>query len=641
MRRKLLVSLACAAVLTAALFLVRNFWKAHLALGIASAGVAASRGIDFTIETLGDRARGRFERPLTAAGFRSVAEFAGDLYVSSHSSLRRYSADGSLKQTWFVGVELPPYPLESLAVRRGIGTPELWIATEGAGVLIYDGKRFRQLLPAHAQERKISALLSLSNGRVVLGTPDAGVLITDTRRLDFLHPQFAHTRVTALAGDEDELWIGTRDAGVWLWRSGEATHFLSELPDPQVLSICKDGERTWVGTPFGIAEFASGRFTRPLAEGVFAQSVVEDGDILSVGTVDEGIVRVALAARLKPAAMSGSAAGHASPNILELKKIAGMTLAVSSDRIALIPSGDPVVVAPENSLSDGHVSALHLDSRGRLWIGYFDRGLDIAEPGSTRLLKHIESDVLFCVNRIREDPETHTTGVATANGLALFDSSAQLRQTLDSRHGLMSNHVTDVLFSHSSVAGQLSFAAATPAGITFVDGGSFASLSAFQGLVNNHVYTLAGNGAHLLAGTLGGFSLLGGQSVRSSYSTANSALRQNWITASAAVNDDFYLGTYGSGVIRVGRDGAITRFRDFEKERIEINPHALLESNGVLYAGTAGQGLAVLRLGGTRWQFVRQGLPSLSVTALAEGYGVLYVGTDNGLVRLTDRGSAP
>jgi ligand-binding sensor domain-containing protein len=37
-----------------------------------------------------------------------------------------------------------------------------------------------------------------------------------------------------------------------------------------------------------------------------------------------------------------------------------------------------------------------------------------------------------------------------------------------------------------------------------------------------------------------------------------------------------------------------------------------------------------------RWSLVAQGLPSLNVTAFAERDGELYLGTENGLVRIAE-----
>lgn len=194
----------------------------------------------------------RFEPVLKTSEFESAAEFAGDLYVCNSSALFRYS-EGGLTQTWHTGIELPPTRLLSLTVRTGIENTELWIATAGAGILIYDGLTFRQLLPQDPALRKISALLPLSNGQVLAGTPERGLYISDGKSLRVFHPQFLKTEVTALAGDENHFWIGTKADGAWLWRGGEAYHFSVDLPDQQVLSLAVTGDDAWVGTPLGVS----------------------------------------------------------------------------------------------------------------------------------------------------------------------------------------------------------------------------------------------------------------------------------------------------------------------------------------------------------------------------------------------------
>jgi ligand-binding sensor domain-containing protein len=241
------------------------------------------------------------------------------------------------------------------------------------------------------------------------------------------------------------------------------------------------------------------------------------------------------------------------------------------------------------------------------------------------------------VNRIKGEPGGRTVAVATANGLALFDRSRRLGQVLDRKTGLIASHTTDILFRRTS-SGESSLVVATPAGLSFIQNGSISSLYAFQGLVNNHVYTIAERGDDLLAGTLGGFSILRNGLITASYTTANSGLRQNWITASAVDGASIYLGTYGDGVVRLTPQNSLEPFVTVEGrgERVEINPNALLVTAKGVYAGTAGQGLAVLRKGSGRWHAVRDGLPSGNVTALAERNSLLYIGTDNGLVAIPE-----
>jgi ligand-binding sensor domain-containing protein len=619
-------------------------WRAQITLKKAAIEVRGSSELPFSFESAPNYASARFEVVSAPADFRTAAPFDGDLFVGGKSGLFRYSSDGTLKQSWLAGRELPAAELTALAVRRGIGSPELWIATNGAGALAFDGHSFRQLLPAEAGYRKITALLALSGGRMLLGTAEHGLLVTDAVTLRQFHPLFAKTQVTALGGNEDELWIGTRGAGAYLWKAGRSQQFLTELADPQVLSIATAPGRAWLGTALGISEIredgpaGDSHFARGLAQGTFAQALAldESSHRLVIGTLNEGVFQVPLDAAVpRPRPRSGEQRSANEPPVESLLATADGVAAVTPQALALVGTRKTLVASSGAQLADGHIAALLADGAGRLWVGYFDRGLDLISPRDA-LPRHWEDDRLFCVNRIRESA-TGAVAVATANGLALFDAGGRLAQVLDRKSGLIASHVTDVLFRRDD-SGEPSMVVATPAGVSFVEGGSVTSIYAFHGLVNNHVYTLAEREDGILAGTLGGFSLLKNGMVTASFTTANSGLKQNWITASASEGGTTYLGTYGAGVIQLRADGALEAYETVERrnERVEINPNALLATRRAVYAGTAGLGLAVLPRGAGRWHYVRQGLPSLNVTALASRDGILYAGTDNGLRRIRE-----
>jgi ligand-binding sensor domain-containing protein len=258
-------------------------------------------------------------------------------------------------------------------------------------------------------------------------------------------------------------------------------------------------------------------------------------------------------------------------------------------------------------------------------VGYFDRGLDVWDPATGRV-SHFEDEHLFCVNRIalRKDG----AAVATANGLVLADREGKTRQVLTRSEGLIANHATDVLLDETGMV------VATPAGITFLTSSGTFSIYAFHGLVNNHVYALAAAGGRIFAGTLGGLSVLEGGTVKASYTTANSLLRHNWISAATAAGDQIFAGTYGAGVYRF--DGATWHGFPDLREGFEVNPNSMAATEGAVFAGTLTRGLAIYNRANGRWNFFTSGLPSGNVTAVAAGSGNLYIGTDNGLVRMAE-----
>jgi len=628
-----------------------TLWSARQAASIATQRVRADSLAGFSVRNL-DPANAPIE--VLAAGDLTAdgAAFDGKLYLAGNGGVSEYLADGSPGRRFRPGVELPPAPVTALAVGVLPNSPgrELLIGTGGEGLIVFDGSRLWQMRPHDAAARKVTALLPTGSGRLLLGTESAGVLAYDGRHLQTFHPSLARLHVTALAGDAADLWVGTLDQAVVHWHAGQVERWGNDmsrqsngLPDAQVLAIQLAGDLAFVGTPMGVAAFRAGRFDRVLAPGVFANTLLLRGRDLLIGTFDQGVIRVPLETRpVRPAAFARSLTGGP---VRLFESGAGPWPATPASAVfALTDSGlhqlsgegtwSPVVgpqavpqAGPQRGqLTNANISALAVDESGRLWVGYFDRGLDIVDAGR---VTHLEDDALFCINRIATDAETRQVAVATANGLAMFDASGRLRQVLRKREGLLADHVTDVRF----IRGQT--VAATPAGLTFFDTGGPHSVSAFQGLVSNHVYALGADGDSLLAGTLGGLSVLSRGAVTASYTTANSRLKHNWVTAIARVGQDWFVGTYGAAVMRLTPAGAWEQFDDLKTAAV-INPNAILTTAAHVYAGTLGGGLLVYDRDKGRWRTSATGLPSMNVTALAASGGALYIGTDNGLVRIAE-----
>lgn len=609
-------------------------WRATRALQTATREVQSEREIRFSVQALPDPPEQTFEPISTPTVFFQAAQFHNDLYIAGSAGLSQYNASGTLVKHYGVGQELPSSPLVAIApaVLADSGEQELVIATAQEGLLLFNGRAFRQILPQDAGARSITSVLPLASGHLLLGTKKRGVLLYDGKKITVLHPTLSGVYVTTLAGTESDLWVGTLSRGVLHWHAGETESFGEQqgLPDPQVQSIAIAGDRTYVGTVLGVAVFERGRFSRTLAPGVLATALLPTASQLQVGSEDQGVIAVQLEAR-RP---NPSSAGPF--NLGEVRQLFGMGGGV----YALTRSGlyrmrahafgwQPVLQPGAATLSDRNISALATDSRGGLWVGYFDRGLDRLESDHGPVT-HFENEHVFCVNRIFPNPKDGTIDVATANGLVRFDGAGSQEQVLTRADGLIADHVTDV------VPYQDGLALATPAGLTFLDHGGARSMYAFQGLVNNHVYALGVSGDALMAGTLGGLSLLDKGEVRLNYTTATSGLKHSWITAVVPVGPEWMVGTYGAGVLGLDRLG---HFHSFEHAtgQLEINPNAMLVTRDHVFAGTLGHGLYVYERESERWFAIEQGLPSSNVTALATANGYLYVGTDNGLVRVPEQ----
>jgi ligand-binding sensor domain-containing protein len=560
------------------------------------------------------------------AVFNDATVFEGNLFIAGPSGLSKYDgASGAIEAHYNVGAELPPAPLTALAVGLAGDSQELWIGTWGEGLAAFDGRSFRQIRAEDARLRKITAILPADTGRILIGTEKAGVLVYDGHTLAPFHPSVADIPVTALAGNDTDLWIGTLDRGLLHWKAGAPETLDDVLPDKQILSLALHAEVLYAGTGVGIAEIRGGKMARVLAPGYFAQTLLAQGDKLYVGTLEEGMFAVPLDAHPGRLSQLGEARICPECSIRKILAIDGEIYALAED--SLWHGSEPVIRREDALLADRNIAALKMDSTGRLWVGYFDRGLQILDANGGRG-QHLEDDHLFCVNRIAHDSARGVSAVATANGLVLFDATTSRRRVLGQADGLIANQVTDIVLRPDG-----SMIAATPAGVSFIDAQGIRSIYAFQGLVNNHVYALASDGARTWAGTLGGLSILDGSAVQASFTTANSGLKHNWITAIVPVEKDFFVGTYGAGVLRITDRGVWETFEDL-RGTIEINPNAMAATPRAVFAGTLDRGLAIYNMASGRWTFFTAGLPSPNVTAIEARGGMLYIGTDNGLVKL-------
>lgn len=608
-------------------------WRSSQAIRSASEDVRAEHEFRFVARPLPQTINAGFELISSPAIFFQAARFEDHLYIAGPAGLLEYTPEGALLHQYAVGRELPGSPLIALAtgVLTDAHEPELVVATANDGLLAFNGRSFRQILPAGDDARAITAILPVPSGHLLFGSKKRGVLVYDGRKISVLHPTLDAVYVTSLAGNESDLWVGTLNHGVLHFHAGATESFAEAqgFPDPQVQSLAISGDTTYAGTATGVAVFNNGRFSRVLAQGVMATALLATPTQLYVGSEDQGLILIPLEGR-RPNPNQGP--GTQLPEIRQLFTSGDAVFAVARNglyRMNLRAFGWQRVLETHSTvLTDRNISALAADSTGRLWVGYFDRGLDLL-PADGRVT-HIEDEHVFCVNRILPDPKTGTIDVATANGLVRFDNSGGEQQVLTRADGLIADHVTDVAAYRDGLA------LATPAGLTFLDASGARSMYAFHGLVNNHVYALGVSGDELIAGTLGGLSVLNKGDITANYTTASSNLKHNWITAVVPVGSEWMVGTYGAGVLGLDRSG---HFRSFEigSGQFEVNPNAMLVTSSYVLAGTLGQGLYLYDRQSARWSAIRDGLPSSNVTALAAANGYIYVGTDNGLVRIPEQ----
>jgi hypothetical protein len=423
-------------------------WHVERVLGGANRDAAQKNRFDVEERTLGAQPNPGFEGISAPAVFKSAALFQGQIYLAGPAGLYAYAADGTPEHIYRIGMDLPAAPLGEMAVGmpNGARQPELLVATLGEGVLAFDGQSFRQIRARQEEARAVTALLPLASGRLLMGTAKLGLLVYDGKTLKRFHTTTDNVYVTALAGNEAELWVGTLNDGLLHWRGGQTERIGEEqgLPDRRVEQIALAEGLAYVGTPMGVAEVREGKIARVLAKGRFAHALLVDGDSLLVGQMEAGVMRVPLFgpendtnARRPIVTLAGAENSSQNPDGMHGKHSSGAKslggqpapiiveqfLAAAGNRYALATGGllrqeadgqwRRILSGGGAQLTDRDISALLVASDGRLWVGYFDRGLDIL-PTAGGAVEHVENEHVFCVNRIVEDARHGAVAVATA-----------------------------------------------------------------------------------------------------------------------------------------------------------------------------------------------------------------------------------
>src|SRR5260370_7093112 len=90
--------------------------------------------------------------------------------------------------------------------------------------------------------------------------------------------------------------------------------------------------------------------------------------------------------------------------------------------------------------------------------------------------------------------------------------------------------------------------------------------------------------------------------------------------------------------MRVAGNGAWDASPDLKGDQV-INPNAMLVTPKHVLAGSLENGLLIYDRSTGRWHTVQDGLPSPNVTALAASGNTIWIGTDNGLVKIPEDNS--
>jgi len=590
--------------------------------------------------------------PATLSAREGVV-YQDHLFVTSNQGLLQFDQNGREVRRYTALDGLPSNHLTALAK----AADALWIAVGPQGLLKFTGGQFEFFYAERPGDFEVTALLAMPSGELWVGTKQRGLLVFQNDQAVEFAPTISARFITALQGDHQQAVVGTFNEGAWVYRQGILSHFTKtagengSLLDDQVTSVTASLEAIYVGTPLGVTEIRNGKTSRNFAEGLTIRSLATAPK--PVAATDQGLVMLNVSTTPKlgqslsaqSPQRSFSHYGPAPAGINNLLPFSDGWLALADSGIYSTDSLERGVWrrfgkdaydkqaagadrAEPFELSDTNITALAFDENQNLWVGYFDRGLDVFDSRGRRLIHH-EDDRVFCVNHLLALPDGRMA-VSTANGLAVYNGT-QLRHFITEKQGLIHKAVA---MTHSLGGTAERWLAATAEGVSLFEGNRpIQNLFALHGLVSNHVYCAASLGKRVYLGTLGGISVLEEGQIAFSWNMANSGLAANWVNALAVLGPKLFVGTYGGGIQSVDAEGQWTDYSE-SIGRFEVNPNAMAVDGERLYTGTLDRGVQIYDDSQGRWQQLREGLSSQNVTAFAFTSDRVLVGTDRGLVEI-------
>lgn len=577
-----------------------------------------------------------------------VEPFGGRIYAASTAGLEVYDADGRFLKRY---TTLDGLPENALTCLEKFGE-KLYIGTLQSGLVAFDGESFTRYTFVRPAASHISALKAVG-GDLLVGTFESGVF--EFNGADFSRRYQATlgddcVRVTSILDSGSRVYIGTHNAGLFEWKEGSVNRFqeASGLASDRVTGLALRDGAVLVATDMGVAELKSDGHAAQIATTPNATGVaVRNGEVF-VASITKGVAPITALSDPTHATSQPVSDRPGDPAMVSslptrfvqsIKFEENVLWALTDRGLFVCPTLDgPVRFVrfsdpdrDERLLSNGHVAALGIDGRGRLWAGLFDGGIDILDPQTGELTDRIDDPDLHEINALAVEPVRDRVWVATSKGLAVFDAGRKTR-ILGEREGLVGENIAAVALDDTQPGDR---SIATNRGVSIMQRSIARSLTAFHGLPNNHTYAVATLNGKTFVGTLGGLAEIDHLHVGRVFTTADSKLPHNWVNALVPVGGTLFIGTYGGGVAMLTPAGELVPFED--TKGLEVNPGAMYADGRRLYVGTLSAGLFVYDLDTGSWSRVSRVLSSTNVTAIAADATYLYIGTEFGITRIERR----
>ncbi len=579
---------------------------------------------------------------------RAIAKFNDSIFVATDGGLVQFGPTGNFLRHYTVLDGLPESDLLSLAAFNS----KLFIGTRTSGLVAFDGSQFEGYRWTDRVCQSIDALLS-DSGRLLIGTRAGGLIAFDGSQFNELTAGSEHQRlleITFLTRTGVKLFVGTFSDGVWIEEGARWSHFTTAdgLLSNRIVGMAADDENLFVASDYGLATTSlanlttgSARFLSVAVLPSLSSMVQHDGELVLCKDNSEtfGLHTDADLSRLRRTIPATWNRATVSTNS-RLAMLDRDLWLLSNDGIHRSDSESDAIRfsrwgETRQPLTSNLISALSVDSQGRLWAGTFRNGIDVLGPAGT-VTAHLESESVREINSLVEDAASKKMVAASSAGLVSFDANLATAEHLSATDGLLSNSIIQATPVSNADArlDRSMLVLATAKGLSLGVKGKFRGVTTVQGLPSNSLYSVLGHDGKLYVGTLGGLAVLQDGRVYRVFKDTNSKLTPNWVTALCAVGPRVFLGTYGGGVFELTASGDLRPFS--ETSRAVVNPNAMWSDGSRLFAGTL-DGALVFDLNSQEWTKLNREMPSRMVLSITGDEKYVYFGTAAGIARIANR----
>jgi len=498
-------------------------------------------------------------------------------------------------------------------------------------------------LPANS----IYAITQTHDGYLWLGTqeglvrfdgdnPDLQSLEKDTR---FLH----HVEVKALHEDQDQvLWIGTYADGLFFLKNGEFTPFTTDNPDAFIRISSIDQDRwgnLWVGSfDFGLTCIMADRWiTYTEADGLPSNGVnaiSRDGNQDLWITTTKGIVKIIGPENFKVWA-SHEDLPHDKDVCLYEADSGVLWIGTGDKYLFSFKNGQYSHYGPEHEIYYSTINCLFRDGDKNLWIGTDGGGLIRNSKGDFSAFRKGTELAGSSIYAIYEDREknlwigTHNRGLFQLRVASFTPFTTKEGLAHDDIQCLYEDRTGNIWFGSKGGLCRLNRA----------DGKISNILSKAEGLLDDSVTALhGGKGNSLWIGTWGGLHLLEEEGKLTTFTRADGLSSNNINCIRMDRQGNTWVGTE-NGLNRIDSDRKIISYTTGDGLTGNSVRFIYQDIDDNLLIGT-GSGLNGFKEG----KIIPDPFPGMGKRAFSCIYrdkeGVIWLGTDAGLIMVKDRKSS-